>query len=406
MSGGTRGRSWICCHLGAREHYAVPRALHQAGRLGLLITDAWSEPGTIQGSITASTSTRLGQRFHAELGTASVRSFSWSLTLGELRWRSQRRSGWDLFLSRNEWFQRKAAAALPNAPAGRTMIFAHSYAAEGIFAEARRRGWRTVLGQIDPGPEQIAIQSKTAAERPEFGPPPTSPPPRYFESWRRECDLADSIVVNSEWSRESLLRAGVPERKLTTIALPYEHRGEVFDREYPAAFTAGRPLRVLFAGTASVAKGAADLLLAFDALEEAPIELTVVGDRAMAVPDRFLGHPRIKWVGRVDRSAVMGYYRACDLLVFPSHSDGFGMAQVEARGWGLPIVASRNCGRVVCDGETGILLNRVTPADIAGALRRSVTEPQMLARFSRTMRSAAAPGLASLSAGLIALEGR
>ena len=28
----------------------------------------------------------------------------------------------------------------------------------------------------------------------------------------------------------------------------------------------------------------------------------------------------------VDRSAVMDYYRACDLLVFPSHSDGFGMA--------------------------------------------------------------------------------
>jgi hypothetical protein len=227
----------------------------------------------------------------SELDAANVRSFSWSLSLRELQWRLQRRSGWDLFLSRNEWFQRKAAAALPQAPADRTMIFAHSYAAEEIFVEAKRRGWRTVLGQIDPGPEQIVVQSSAAAERPEFGPPPAAPPPRYFENWRRECDLADSIVVNSEWSREALVRAGVPERKLTTIALPYEHRGEVVDREYPSAFTAGRPLRVLFAGTASVAKGVADLLLALDGLEDAPIELLVVGDRAMNVPDRFLRDP-------------------------------------------------------------------------------------------------------------------
>ena len=61
----------------------------------------------------------------------------------------------------------------------------------------------------------------------------------------------------------------------------------------------------------------------------------------------------------------MEHYRASDLLVFPSHSDGFGMAQIEAQGWGLPIVASRNCGRVVRDGETGFLLDEVSPPAIA-----------------------------------------
>ena len=34
--------------------------------------------------------------------------------------------------------------------------------------------------------------------------------PSYFEKWRHECELADWIVVNSDWSRESLIRAGVP----------------------------------------------------------------------------------------------------------------------------------------------------------------------------------------------------
>ena len=32
---------WICCQIGAREHYSVARALHRRGRLAMLITDAW-----------------------------------------------------------------------------------------------------------------------------------------------------------------------------------------------------------------------------------------------------------------------------------------------------------------------------------------------------------------------------
>src|ERR1019366_2097608 len=31
--------SWVCCQIGAREHYAVARALHQQGMLAGLITD-------------------------------------------------------------------------------------------------------------------------------------------------------------------------------------------------------------------------------------------------------------------------------------------------------------------------------------------------------------------------------
>ena len=124
----------------------------------------------------------------------------------------------------------------------------------------------------------------------------------------------------------------------------------------------------------------------------------------MDVPDRFLDHPRIHWLGRVDRAAVMEHYRASDLLVFSSHSDGFGMAQIEAQGWGQPIIASRHCGRVVRDGETGWLLDEVTPDAIASALRRAVTDPSTLARLARTALATPAPGIERLAAGLIALE--
>jgi glycosyltransferase involved in cell wall biosynthesis len=403
---GTGPSSWICCQLGAREHYVVPRALHQAGRLAQLITDAWSEPRTIDASIAAAVSTRFAQRFHPDLAGATVRAPSRSLIAHEIQWRLQRRQGWDLFMARNQWFQSEVSAMLPAMPAGRkTMLFAHSYSAEAIFVEAKRRGWTTILGQIDPGPEHVLTQQRLAANRPEFGPAPEAPPVDYFDTWRHECELADWIVVNSDWSRESLVRAGVDEGKLTTFALPYEpEQADAVTREYPPVFSEQRPLRVLFVGTASVAKGVADLLLAFDRLEDAPIELSIVGDRAMEVPDRFLHHPRVHWLGRVDRMTVMQHYRTSDVLMFPSHSDGFGMAQVEAQSWCLPVVASRHCGRVVRDGETGLLLDEVSPLAISAALRRLMSEPQTLARFAHAARSAAVPGIDSLAAGLCALE--
>jgi glycosyltransferase involved in cell wall biosynthesis len=382
----------------------VPRALHQAGRLAQLVTDVWSGAQTIDTAIAAAISTRFGQRCHPELAGANVRALSRSLIAHEIQWRLQRRQGWDLFMLRNSWFQAEASAVLPELP-GRVMAFAHSYSAEAVFVEAKRRGWTTVLGQIDAGPEHILIQERLAAERPEFGPSPGVPPAGYFDQWRRECALADRIVVNSEWTRESLIRAGIAAEKLSTIALPYEPSdGAAFDRAYPPAFSAQRPLRVLFVGTALVAKGVADLLLALEHLDGVPIEMNFVGDQALEVPQRFKDDPRLHWHGRVDRTAVMTHYRANDVLIFPSHSDGFGMAQVEALAWGLPIIASRNCGRVVRDGETGYLLDEVSPQAIASALRRVAAEPQTLARFSRASTHTPAPALDALATGLIGLE--
>jgi glycosyltransferase involved in cell wall biosynthesis len=403
---GTRP-SWICCHLGAREHYAVPRALYRLGRLAQLVTDAWVVPGTMPAWLTGSAFARLGQRHHPELDTAPVRAFTPSLVAHEALWRLQRRRDWDLFMARNRWFGERAADALAAMPDGApVMVFAHSYAAEHVFREARNRGWTTVLGQIDPGPEHYALQQRLAASSAGFTSHAPAPPPAYFDGWRAECELADRIVVNSQWSRQSLVRAGVDAAKIHTVPLVHEvETGSApFTRAYPPAFSPERPLRVLFVGTSSPAKGAPELLQALERLAGLPIELHVVGSNAMTVPQRFAGDPRIRWVGAVDRNAVMAYYRSSDVLVFPSHSEGFGMAQVEAQSWRLPIIASANCGAVVTDGVNGIVLREVSAPAIAEAIRSVAADPRRLAAFAG-QAGRSAPDLSSLAAGLIALEG-
>ena len=41
-----RTMKWFCCQLGAREHYAIPRALFRFEMLDYLLTDAWARPSS------------------------------------------------------------------------------------------------------------------------------------------------------------------------------------------------------------------------------------------------------------------------------------------------------------------------------------------------------------------------
>ena len=401
------GARWLCCHLGAREHYAVPRALHRHQRLTLLVTDAWAR-SSLWSLLPGSPLRRLSERCHPELVSARVRAFTVPLLIRESVSRWRHRHGWEELIARNDWFGRRAAAALRDIgdrSDQETLVFAHSYSARDVFRYAKSRGWTTVLGQIDPGAEHFRIVEQLARELPEYGPAPAVPPPAYFESWREECALADWIVVNSEWSRDAMASDGVPAGKLRVVPLPFEP--ETIEssgpRRYPAGFTPERPLRALFVGHATVAKGVHALLESIELLNGVPIELTLVGDRSMTVPQRFVDHAAIHWAGAVPRLDVMRYYRQSDVLVFPSLSDGFGMAQVEAQGCGLPIIASTRCGRVVENGVNGLLLPEVTPQAIAGALRSVAANPRQLEAFSSRCRMQQ-DGMSQLGTSLLQLE--
>src|SRR5262249_44001955 len=95
-------RKWICCQLGAREHYAIPRALLCQGLFGCLLTDAWVSPSSFLAKISARS---LADRFHNELSDARVMSFNSSVILFEMLARARRLAEWETIVVRNQWFQ-------------------------------------------------------------------------------------------------------------------------------------------------------------------------------------------------------------------------------------------------------------------------------------------------------------
>src|SRR5262245_5207082 len=128
---------WICCQLGAREHYAVPRALHRCGSLDCLITDIWIRPGSLQTMLVRN----LRDRFHLGLANAFVRAPNMRALAFEAWSRLRGFAGWKLIHERNEWFQRRTIGNLARRDTrgkdGTFTLFVYSYAAEGILEFAR-----------------------------------------------------------------------------------------------------------------------------------------------------------------------------------------------------------------------------------------------------------------------------
>ena len=269
------------------------------------------------------------------------------------------------------------------------IIFAYSYAARDIFRFAKQRGWKTALGQIDPGPVEEKIVADEAARVPELAGDWRPAPPEYWDNWQEECSLADHIIVNSKWSRTCLLKAGVNGEKVSVIPLAYqgtEDRGQISEvrgeRQYPDRFDEQRPLRVLFLGQINLRKGVARLFDAIRQLKNEPIEFEFVGPVQVAIPPDLENNPRVRWFDVVSRGEVDSFYRKADLLILPTLSDGFGLTQLEAQAWSLPIVASRFCGEVVRDGQNGLLLENLTGETIREVLRQCVANPELLAQLA------------------------
>ena len=102
---------WLCSQLGAREHYAIPRALFRQDSLDRLLTDAWAPPTSIL-RIVGERRSEIKDRWHEELKGATVTSFNWSLIAFEILARARQLRGWPLIMARNRWFQRKVVAYL------------------------------------------------------------------------------------------------------------------------------------------------------------------------------------------------------------------------------------------------------------------------------------------------------
>lgn len=391
--------SWTAIQLGSREHFAVPAALDAREQLDRLITDVWLSRAASR--LVRPLAPSLAGRRSDRLPEAKVCSNTIGRLVTDLRLKQQRKTGWFAILERNEWFGEWATKQ--SAKVGSSTVFSYSYAARLPFAEARIRGARCILGQIDPGPREVeVVHEKTAAYR-HLAYPEENPPEEYWRLWREEVELADKIVVNSPWSAGLLVEAGVNAAKLVEIPLVYEPSGSLEQGPDGVQWSScastdckvasppqakrverarSKRLKALFLGSVILRKGIGQLFDAIKMLKNEPVDFVFVGPVGVKIPDEISQLPNVRFLGPVDKATAERLYRESNIFLFPTLSDGFGLTQLEALGHGLPVIASTHCGQVVQDRVSGLVLPEVSPEAIAGAIMELVRDRDFLEKLS------------------------
>lgn len=389
MNKDTNHHRWIVCQIGARELYAIPRALHRAGRLDRLLTDIWLKPGSILGRMVALHSTF--ERWHPELPKAQILAPTRRSLFFEFKQWILRKKGINLAMARNREFQKNCLELLrrwehtqddnPRA------LFAFSYAARDLFRYAKSRGWSTVLGQIDPGPAEENLVAAEHERYPRAGSKWTRAGEAYWKLWREETELADRIIVNSEWARDGLLKSGVAIDKIEIIPLVCDqrshHKSKKKDKDPAQGSQVGYSghLEVLFLGNVCLRKGIGRLVDAMRLLTDEMVELTICGHLNVS-QKMWSDLPNVRWIPPIPNSSIGKIYQAADVFILPTISDGFARTQMEAMAVGTPVIASLNCGHLVLDGINGFQLQENSPEEIAALLKRICRDRTILQKLN------------------------
>ncbi|HEY0256807.1 MAG TPA: glycosyltransferase, partial [Candidatus Methylacidiphilales bacterium] len=352
---------WLCSQIGAREHYAVPRALHQLGRLGRLYTDFWAD--ALVRKIKISRLRSLASRFHSDLAGAPVKSWNFRSLLWEAGLRRRARSGglhgtYFGFIEVGQKFARAVRDDLRRRSISptETLFYAYDTSALESLEWLRERDIPCVLNQMDPNRTEVELVRAEEKRWPGWAVGAIEVPEEYFCRREREWQLADRVVVNSEFCRQGLIQQGVPPEKLVVIPLCYET-----DTAEPAAEVRPgpsrlRPLKLLFLGQVILRKGIQYLMEAAKLMLNEPVHFDIVGPIGISDEALKSAPANLTFHGRATRDQIGKWYRQSDVFVLPTLSDGFAVTQIEAMAHGLPVITTPNCGDVVADGIDGFIV--------------------------------------------------
>jgi glycogen synthase len=213
---------------------------------------------------------------------------------------------------------------------------------------------------------------------------------------------ADAIITVSDAMKEDLIAHGWDARKIHAIWNGVDPQRYAPGAADPARVSAVRQhygiepsdFMLLFVGRMTQVKGVSALVEAMPALlaQQPNAHLVILGrgelegpvrDRVHALGIEHRVHLRYEFVAEHERIA---HYAACELAVFPSTYEPFGIVSLEAMSMGKPaLVGARGVvgfrEQVIPSGpdQSGLHVDGANPADISWGLIEALRDRQQLA---------------------------
>lgn len=232
--------------------------------------------------------------------------------------------------------------------------------------------------------------------------------PEYFtrnRAWqlqwtvRRTVNRAAKILTGTEFSRKSILKVygGLEEDKV--VVVPNAAASEFRPIAHEAATAAVRErfaIRepfILSVGDLQPRKNHIGLIRAFSRLARAYPHLkhnlvlagkpTWFADRVREAARESGVADRIQFFGFVSDDDLLQLYNACDVMVFPSFYEGFGLPALEAMACGRSVACSNTTALPEVVDSAAILFDPYRVDEIARAIADLLLDAELRARMER-----------------------
>lgn len=249
---------------------------------------------------------------------------------------------------------------------------------------------------VCPAPIVATVHDVSFLDRPEY-----FPPARVWQlrtTVQRTVRLATRVLTPSEFSAQCIQRAyGLDPAKITVVPNGVSPVFRPMSRETARAKVRERfgipGSYLLMVGDLQPRKNQIGLIHAFEQLLRAHPELThdlvLTGQdswyasRVRDAASRSAVSERIHFTGFVADSELALLYGGCDLFVFPSFYEGFGLPIVEAMACGRAVACSSITATVEVADGAAITFDPASPAHMMRAMRDVLRDPELRGRMER-----------------------
>ena len=245
-------------------------------------------------------------------------------------------------------------------------------------------------------PIVVSVHDVSFLEHPEYFTPFRALQLRY--TVRRTVRAAARVLTVTEFSKRSILAAyGLPEEKITVLpnGVATEFRPtsrELAQRLVRSSRGLDAPF-ILTVGDLQPRKNHLGLIRAFEELTKAhphlPHQLVIVGKQTwhspaiMSAARKSSAGSRIHFTGFVSDEELRQLYGACDLFIYPSFYEGFGLPILEAMASGRAVACSNTSGMPEVADSAALLFAPHSTAEMVLAMRDLLLNPELRMRMER-----------------------
>lgn len=87
----------------------------------------------------------------------------------------------------------------------------------------------------------------------------------------------------------------------------------------------------------------------------------------------------VTYVGRKVREEKEAFFRQADIFVFPTYYETFGLVNLEAMEYKLPVISTNEGGipDIVKDGENGLICEKQNPVSLADCIAKLLDDEEL-----------------------------